>query len=73
MNEYFENLLQQIDERIAGIDLNGANIISDSREMIFLIKKKLDELKTFTLAYTFKNEEEEIDFFKNKKPALLGR
>lgn len=73
MNKYFDELLKTVDERIAQIDLYGTDIIAHSREMVLLIKRSLEELKTFTLAYTFRDDAEEIDFFKHKKPALLGR
>ena len=37
------------------------------------IRDILDELKQFTIEYTFKNVDEEITFFKEYKPVLLSQ
>lgn len=69
----YERIMQEVDGRIATIDLNGTNIVADSRVMIQFLKEKLNEMKLFLLSHPFQNESEEILFFKHQKPMLLGR
>lgn len=65
--------MREVDARVAAIDLNGANVIEDSKAVILFLKEKLTELKVHVLKEPFRDEAEEIDFFKRKKPALLAR
>ena len=65
--------MQEIDHRMAAIDLNKKNIATDCRAMILILKEKLSEIKSFLLAHPFENEADEINFFKYQKPTLLGR
>jgi hypothetical protein len=46
---------------------------TDNLKSILCIKCALNELKTFTLNYTFKDEDEEILFFKEIKPRILSQ
>lgn len=73
MQTKYDEIMQEIDSRMAGIDLNKKNITSDCRAMILILKEKLVEMKTFLLAFPFENEEDEIYFFKYQKPTLQGR
>lgn len=65
--------MRSVDAKIAAIDLNGSNIIADSRDAIQFLKEKLNEMKSFLLSHPFQSEKEEILFFKHQKPMLLGR
>lgn len=69
----YEDIMQEVDVRIAAIDLKGKNIIEDSKAILLFLKKKLIELKLAILSESFKDETEEITFFKYQKPLLLGR
>lgn len=69
---YFDSMMNRINAQIATIDLNSNDIISDSRNMVHFLKVELYKLKELIISYTFENIDEEIDFFKNKKPVLLG-
>lgn len=69
----YEEMMQEVEKRTAAIDLNGKNIIEDCKEIISFLKEKLVEMKVAVLSEPFKDETEEIYFFKYRKPMLLGR
>lgn len=69
----YEEIMLEVDVRIAAIDLKGKNIIEDSKAILLFLKEKLAELKQTILSEQFKDEAEEITFFKHQKPLLLGR
>ena len=65
--------MREVDRRVSAIDLNGKNIIEESKEILLFLKDKLIELKQSVLSEPFGDEAEEIVFFKYQKPLLLGR
>lgn len=69
----YEEIMREVDVRIAAIDLKGKNIIEDSKAILLFLKEKLIELKLTVLSESFDRETEEITFFKYQKPLLLGR
>jgi len=73
MNQFIFTLLKQLNSDLQSIDLEEATIISRAQKSIVCIKSALCKLKTFILNYTFKNEAEEILFFKEIKPAILSQ
>ena len=73
MQDYYVNMMREVDNHISTIDLNGTHIIDECKTTILFLKEKLTGLKAFVQSVPFNEEAEEIDFFKNKKPALLGR
>lgn len=73
MQKKYDEIMQEVDERMAAIDLNGKQIITDCKVMISFLKEKLGEMKTFLQAHLFENESDEIDFFKHQKPTLQAR
>lgn len=70
---YFNTLLQEIDRYTATVNLEDDNIIPACREMMMFLKDKITGLKKFALSHTFKDDAEEIRFFKYQKPLVLGR
>lgn len=70
---YFSTLLQDIDRYTGTVNLEGENIIPGCREMMKFLKEKMVELKGFALSHKFKDDAEEIRFFKYQKPLILGR
>ena len=64
---------RETDRRVSAIDLNGKHIIEDCKAIIVFLKEQLTGLKAHVQTVPFCDETEEIDFFKYKKPALLGR
>lgn len=73
MQKKFNDIMQEVDARMAAIDLNGKQIINDCKEIICFLKEKLGEMKTFLQLHTFDKQDDEITFFKCQKPTLLGR
>ena len=66
-------MMREVDGKVSAIDLNGENVIEDCKTVVVYLKEKLSELRIYLEAHPFRNEAEEIDFFKYRKPALLGR
>lgn len=73
MQNYLTNMMREVDGKVSAIDLNGENVIEDCKTVVVYLKEKLSELRIYLEAHPFRNEAEEIDFFKYRKPALLGR
>lgn len=67
-----EEMIREVDNRIAAIDLNGKHIIRDCKTMLVFLKEKLAEMKEFVLSQSFGNDTDEIAFFKQYKPRILG-
>lgn len=55
------------------IDLYDYDIISTSLSMVHMIQRVLNDLRKEMQTYKFSSKEDEIFFFKNQKPELLGR
>lgn len=72
MQNYYENMMQEVNERVSAIDLNGKHIIKECKTIIVFLKEELNEVKTFVESRPFESETEEIIFFKHQKPKLLG-
>lgn len=65
--------MQEVEKEISAIDLNGKHIIKDCTAIIVFLRDKLTGLKTDMQSIPFSNNAEEIAFFKDHKPMLLGR
>jgi hypothetical protein len=61
-------LMKEVNEKLAKIEKDVADIIKKSLESALVFKDALKELKDFMLSYTFKDQNEEIWFFKETKP-----
>ena len=64
MDIFFDLMLQEIDRYTGTINMEGENIIPGCREMMNYLKDKVIELKHFVLSREFKDDAEEIRFFK---------
>ena len=73
MDIFFDLMLQEIDRYTGTINMEGENIIPGCREMMNYLKDKVIELKHVVLSREFKDDAEEIRFFKYQKPLILGR
>lgn len=73
MNNYTSQLKKEVDERIEQIERSEISEIAKSLEASRVLADAFNQLKEFILAYTFKDEEEEIYFFKETKPRLCSR
>lgn len=65
-------MIREVDNQIAAIDLNGNHIIKDCKTMLIFLKEKLTELKVFVQSEPFESDTDEIAFFKQYKPRILG-
>ena len=63
-----ENNLQR---KLQEIEIEESNILDKASAYITMLENTFEELKSFVVKYTFKNNEEEIDFFKREKPHLF--
>ena len=73
MEERINQILSQIDLEIDEIDLYGYDIIETSLSMVLQLQDILTDLRNQLQTYVFPSKEDEISFFKNQKPELLGR
>ncbi len=73
MIEYITNLKKEVDARIEQIESSEDNILKRSLAGSQVLGEAFNRLKSFILIYTFKNEEEEILFFKDIKPKFCYR
>jgi hypothetical protein len=71
MIQYTLNLLDTIKKDIQIIDLEDDTTLNKSVKIIELLKTYFNELKEHISEYTFNNETEEIQFFKETKPQIF--
>ena len=69
----FDKILAELDVEIDKIDLYDYDIIETSLSMVLRLQDVLTDLRNQLQTYVFSSKEEEIFFFKNQKPELLGR
>lgn len=62
-----------MDIRIEQIECSEISMISKSLEASRILAEAFNQLKSFILSYNFKDEDEEIFFFKEAKPKLCSR
>ncbi|WP_037315912.1 RteC domain-containing protein [Salegentibacter sp. Hel_I_6] len=72
-NSIYKNALTRIQSEEKNVSLCSNNIINETYRMIIFIKDLLCELKTHILTQGFSDEQEEINFFKEIKPQILGK
>lgn len=73
MYEYVRKIRKETDELVDQIESSDSNILKKSLEASHVLAEAFDQLKTFIISYKFKNEEEEISFFKEIKPKFCYR
>jgi hypothetical protein len=71
--DYVAKLRKETDEAIDRIESSDFNILKKSLEASRVLAGAFDQLKAFILSYQFKDEKEEITFFKEIKPKLCYR
>lgn len=72
MQNYYENMMLEVNRRVSVADLTGKHIIKECKTITVFLKEKLNGLRAFIESKPFDNETEEIFFFKHQKPQLLG-
>lgn len=73
MLEYTSKLRKETDEAIERIESSDSNILKKSLEASHILAEAFDRLKSFILSYQFRDEEEELTFFKEIKPKICYR
>jgi len=73
MIKYTQNLLGKIGTEIQIIDLEMEDVFNKSIKIITMLESYFNELKVFISEYSFKNDTEEIQFFKETKPQILSK
>lgn len=70
---FSSQLKKDVDIRIEQIECSEISMISKSLEASRILTEAFNQLKSFILSYNFKDEDEEIFFFKEAKPKLCSR
>lgn len=65
MQNYYENMMLEVNGRVSAIDLTGKHIIKECKTIIVFLKEELSGLNFFIESRPFENETEEITFFKH--------
>lgn len=73
MIQYTSSLKKEVDAKIEQIECSEISMITKSLEASRTLMDAFNQLKAFILSYSFKNEEEEIFFFKETKPRFCSR
>ncbi|HBG41770.1 MAG TPA: RteC protein [Porphyromonadaceae bacterium] len=73
MLQFTSSLKKKVDAKIDEIECSEVSMITKSLEASHVLADAFNRLKEFILSYNFKEEEEEILFFKEVKPKLCYR
>ena len=73
MDNFINNLEKEIEKKLKTIESADLNIMKKSLETSQILVNAFQKVKEFIGSYTFKDEAEEIDFFKEIKPRLFYR
>ena len=73
MQPFIAKLNKELNVRLQKIDLEETNLIIKAQKSIVYLNNTISKLRTFLLNYTFKDEEEEIQFFKVIKPGIVSQ
>ena len=70
---FINNLEKEIEKKLKKIESADLNIMKKSLEASQVLANAFQQVKEFIGSYTFKDEAEEIEFFKEIKPRLFYR
>jgi len=70
MNTFVLLLKEDVYAKLGELDKNESDILKKAKEGVTLLENTIDKMKSFITGYTFKDEHEEIMFFKDIKPRL---
>ncbi len=73
MELFYNNIREKIKSAELELSLDAQNAIAESRRMAILLKELLSELRERVLNREFRNEGEEIEFFRSMKPEVQGK
>ncbi|MBA5791569.1 RteC domain-containing protein [Flavobacterium sp. xlx-214] len=69
----YEDVLSRLITKEQRILLNSSSIIEESYQMTLFLKEMLGDLKQIIMVNGFTSEKDEITFFKQVKPQILGK
>ena len=72
MEKYTHELINKLNVSLQSVSLEESDIFFKATQAINLLETAFSSLKTYISAYVFKNESEEISFFKEMKPHVNG-
>lgn len=73
MTEFIRTLEKEVERKLKKIESSDLNILKKSLEASLILGDAFQRMRDFVATYTFKNEAEEIEFFKTVKPRLYHR
>lgn len=73
MNVFISTLEKEVERKLKKIESSDLNILKKSLEASLVLGDAFQRMRDFVATYTFKNESEEIEFFKTVKPRLYHR
>lgn len=71
--ENIKKMYHELEEQLKFVHLEIEDSIKNAEVSIEIILNALDKLKSQVIKYKFKNEQEEIHFFKEEKPLFLSK
>jgi hypothetical protein len=72
MNEYITELNNSLQEELSIYSELGAPLIKKLNGALTRVRETLAKLKQYVIEHPFRNEQEEIDFFKHQKPQFVA-
>ncbi len=73
MTVYYKQAIENLEEEINKLLFEQSDLLGSYEKAIKLILAKISELKQHVLDIGFKDQQEEIYFFKHQKPALVSK
>jgi RteC protein len=73
LNKFYSDLIKGMEHELDNISADGVDRINKLEHSITVTRKYLNEMRKHIEGYVFKNQNEEIHFFKNVKPHICGR
>ncbi len=73
MFQFISDLNKRLNTQLQAIDLEQSDLIKKAQQSSLILTNALTDLRAFVVEYTFVDEAEEIIFFKETKPELVGQ
>ena len=73
MKDFAARLEEEAEKKVEKIEAGDLNMIKKSFEASLVLADAFLQLKAFIAGYTFRDEAEEIEFFKTIKPRICHR
>ena len=73
MNKHVNTIIEKVNVQLEAIELVEEPSLRKAKKAVLLLKEIMQQLKMKLNDYKFKNDEEEICFFKEYKPQLFSK